>query len=58
MKKKHKDKIINIGEYLRKKVDKKDDGELSAIVEIDDENMYALLDYFFEQQHANIKKLI
>lgn len=59
--KKHKDKIINIGEYLRKKVDKKDDGELSAIVEIDDENMYdmyALLDYFFEQQHANIKKMI
>lgn len=57
-------KIINFDDYLRKKVDKKEDeelGELPAIVGLDDENMYdmyALLDYFFEQQHANIKKLI
>ena len=57
MKKTYKDKIINFSEYLRKKVDKKDDeeiGELSTIVEIDDENMYdmyTLLDHFFAQQH-------
>lgn len=58
MKKTYKDKIIDFGDYIRKKVDKKDDeelGELSAIVEIDDENMYdmyALLDQFFAHQHT------
>ena len=62
MKKTYKDKIINFSEYLRKKVDKKDDeeiGELSTIVEIDDENMYdmyTLLDHFFAQQHKKLTK--
>lgn len=59
MKKTYKDKIIDFGDYLRKKVDKKDDEELSAIVEIDDENMYdmyTLLDHFFAQQHKKLTK--
>ena len=62
MKKTYKDKIIDFGDYIRKKVDKKDDeelGELSAIVEIDDENMYdmyTLLDHFFAQQHKKLTK--
>lgn len=55
-------KIINFGDYLRKKVDKKEDeelGELPAIVGLDDENMYdmyTLLDHFFAQQHKKLTK--
>ena len=61
MKKKHKDKIIDFGDYLRKKVDKKDDEELGELptIEVNDENMYdmyTLLDHFFAQQHKKLTK--
>ncbi|RGH13176.1 hypothetical protein DWV75_14390 [Ruminococcus sp. AF12-5] len=61
MKKTYKNKIIDFGDYLRKKVDKKDDEELGELptIEVNDENMYdmyTLLDHFFAQQHKKLTK--
>lgn len=57
MKKTYKDKIIDFGDYLRKK-DDEELGELPTI-EVNDENMYdmyTLLDHFFAQQHKKLTK--
>ena len=61
MKKTYKDKIIDFGDYLRKKVDKKDNEELGELptIEVNDENMYdmyTLLDHFFAQQQKKLTK--